>query len=375
MKLFEYMGKELFLAYNIPIPKGKVVFTPLEAAGAAEMLGPVVLKVQVLAGKRGKAGGVASARDAEEAQKEAERLLKLEVGGSRASCLLVEQKMKIDREFYLAITIDTTGRCPVVLASTSGGMDIEDVPDEEMITCPIDVLMGLQPFMAREICRRLELNGDAAAGFSAILRNLYRLFQEKDAELVEINPLVLAGNSWTAVDAKITVDDDALVRQNNLPRVEERTELEKKAHESGLAFVQLNGDIGVMANGAGMSMATLDMLDYFGGRAANFLDAGGGAGAAQTARALELLLATRPKAVLINIFGGITRCDDVAEAFLQVQKEKNISVPVVFRLAGTNEEEGGAILREAGVQVYRNMGEAVRKAVELAKRGSGEGEK
>lgn len=366
MKLYEYMGKEIFSRYGIPVPEGRIVSLPEEAKEAAEALGPVVLKSQVLTGKRGKAGGIAFADDGEKAREEASRLLGMEIGGFKVEKLLIEKKLIIDRELYLAITVEGAMGCPVVLASLEGGMDIEEVPEELIVKYPVEVALGLRPFMAREICRRLGLTGEEAKEFNSILFKLYRVFQEMDAELLEINPLVMSEGKMIAADAKVTVDDDALFRHRELPLVEERADLEKRAHELGLAFVQLDGDIAVMANGAGMAMATLDMLNYYGGRPANFLDAGGGAGVEQTARALELLLAADPKVILINIFGGITRCDDVARAFATVKKEKNIDIPVVFRLVGTNEEDGRKILEEIGINAYRTMQETARKAVELA---------
>ncbi len=366
MKLFEFMGKELFKQYGIPVPEGRVVQTPQDAAAAAETIGSVVIKSQVLTGKRGKAGGIAFVDDPETARREAERLLGMEIGGFRVENLLVEGKIKIEKELYLAITLDGEKRCPLILASLEGGMDIEEVPEELIVKYPVDVSLGLQSFMAREICRQLQLQGEAAKAFSALLAKLFRLFQEMDAELVEINPLVISGDQMLAADAKVTIDDDALFRHKNLPLVEERTDLEKKAHELGLAYVELDGDVAVMANGAGMAMATLDMLNYYGGKPANFLDAGGGAGVEQTARALELLLATGPKVIMINIFGGITRCDDVAQAFATVKKQKDLDIPVVFRLVGTNEEAGLEILKGIGVRAYRTMQETAQKAVELS---------
>ena len=367
MKLFEYMGKELFKQYDIPVPEGRVVQTPGDAADATEAIGSVVIKSQVLTGKRGKAGGIAFVNDPDAARSEAQRLLGMEIGGFPVEHLLVEGKINIERELYLAITVDGSLRCPVVLASLEGGMDIEEVPENLIVKYPIEVNMGLQPFMAREICRRLALKGDLAKSFSDILFKLYKLFKEMDAELVEINPLVITGENMLAADAKVTIDEDALFRHKALPRVEERTELEKKAHELGLAYVELDGDVAIMANGAGMAMATLDMLNYYGGRPANFMDAGGGAGVEQTARALELLLATEPKVIMINIFGGITRCDDVANAFATVKKEKDLTIPVVFRLVGTNEDAGRQILEDIGISAYRTMQETAQKAVELSK--------
>ena len=217
MKLFEYMGKELFAGYGIPVPEGRCVSSPAEAEKAAGEKGPAVIKVQVLTGKRGKAGGIAFADTPEEARLEAERLLGMKIGDFTVECLLVESKLNIEREFYLSIAIDGALRCPVVLASTEGGMDIEEVPEGLIVKYPLNVSLGLQPFMAREICRKMGLEGSMARGFSSILSNLYRLFKERDAELVEINPLVLSGDRFIAADAKVTIDDYALFRQKDLP--------------------------------------------------------------------------------------------------------------------------------------------------------------
>lgn len=367
MKLFEYMGKELFAKYGIPVPAGGVVSTPEEAAALTEKIGSVVVKSQILSGKRGKAGGIGFTDNPAEARDFAAKLLGSELRGFVVEKVLVEKKLQIDREFYLAITIDGAAKRPIVLASAQGGMDIEEVPEEYMVRQTLDVTIGMQPFVTREVTRRLGVTGGIARQIADILMKLHQMFVELDAELVEINPLVISGENVIAADAKVTIDDDALFRHKDLPVVEERTEAEKKAHELGLSYVELDGNIAVMANGAGITMATLDIIQHYGGAAANFLDAGGGAGIEQTAKALELLLSKNPKAILINIFGGITRCDDVANAFAYVKKNVGIPVPVVIRLVGTNEDKGREILREVGIEAYQFMHEAAAKAVEIAK--------
>ncbi len=371
MKLYEYMGKELFAQYGIPVPTGKVVKTAEEATRAATDIGDVVVKSQVLTGKRGKAGGIGFASDPEEAGQKASEILGMNIGGFIVDTLLVEEKLSIDKEYYLALTVDGVAKMPIILASSEGGMDIEEVPEELIIKIFIDPQIGMQPFMTRDVVRRLGLSGDLAKQVAKMLPKLYRLFKERDAELVEINPLVLSGKEIVAADAKVTIDDDALFRQKDLTKVEEKTATEKKAADIGLAYVELEGDIAVMANGAGITMATLDMIQHYGGKPANFMDAGGGAGEEVTAKALELLLSTNPRSILINIFGGITRCDDVANAFASVKKKLGIKPPVVIRLVGTNEEEGLKILEESGIQAYKNMHEAAAKAVELASANQG----
>ncbi|WP_027717266.1 ADP-forming succinate--CoA ligase subunit beta [Desulfovirgula thermocuniculi] len=368
MKLYEYMGKELFARYGIPVPRGKVVFSPAEALAAArEIGGPVVIKSQILMGKRGKGGGIRFAGTPEEAREAAAELLGMELHGYKVEALLVEERLSIDQELYVSLTIDGSAKAPVLIASAEGGMDIEEVPEERIIKEYIDLDIGLQPFVAREVARRLGLKEGPAKDLYRLLPAMYRLFREKDAELVEINPLVVSGERLVAADAKINIDDYALYRQKDLPYVDDRTPLERKAKEIGVSFVELSGDIAIMANGAGMSMGTLDTIAYYGGTPANFLDCGGGTGLEETAKALELLLETKPKVIFINIFGGITRCDDVAGALVKVKRSIDIPVPVVVRLVGTNEDIGRRILEEEGIKAYTFMDEAAAKAVELAK--------
>jgi succinyl-CoA synthetase beta subunit len=368
LKLYEYMGKELFQQYQLPVPRGRLAESAEEAAQAAAELGEVVIKAQVLAGKRGKGGGIGFASTPEEARREARRIFGLILQGNPVHRVLVEEKLAIQQELYLAIAVDGSARCPVILASMDGGMDVEEVPPERMVRFPVDINLGLQPFMAREVCRRLgELAPPQQKQLLELLPKLYRLFRELDAELVEINPLAWVGEKLVAADAKINIDDDALERHPQLPRVTDKTDLEQKAQELDLAYVELGGEIAVMANGAGITMATLDMVQSFGGSPANFLDCGGGAGVERTAQALELLLGTNPRVILINIFGGITRCDVVAEAFVKVKESKGIDRPVVFRLVGTNEDRGRAILEGVGIKACRTMEEAVRQAVALSR--------
>ena len=371
MKLYEYMGKELFAKYGITTPKGKVALTPAEAIQIASEIvgGPSVIKSQILSGKRGKGGGIKFSDDAAGAGEGAKAILGMNLNGFIVDTVLVEEKLKIEKEYYLAITVDRKLKKPIILASIHGGMDIEDVPEDGIVKYYVDYSIGVMPFVAKDVVRQMGLSVSSVEGkqIADILVKLYKCFVGSDAELVEINPLVVSGDKIIAADAKVTIDDDALFRHKDLPHVEERTDSEKKARDLGLAFVDLDGDIGVMANGAGITMATLDTLQYYGGRAANFLDAGGGAGIEATGKALELILSKNPKAIIINIFGGITRCDDVASAFAAVKKQMEIKVPVVIRLVGTNQEKGRAILKEVGIDAYDTMHEAAQKAVEFAK--------
>jgi len=367
LKLYEHLGKKLFFRYDIPIPRGKLAESAAEAAEAAADLGEVVIKAQVLSGKRGKAGAIAFAADPGEARREAERILQMNLGDAGVSKLLVEEKLKIEQELYLALTVDGTTRRPIVLVSLDGGMDVEEVSEERMIRWPVDPSTGFQDYMVREICRRLGVGEELKKEFASLLPKLYRLFREMDAELTEINPLAVTEKGLIAADAKVTIDDDALYRHPQLPVIREKTALELKAEELDLAYVELDGDIAVMANGAGITMATLDMVQHYGGAPANFLDFGGGAGTEKTAQALELLLGTNPKVLLINIFGGITRCDVVAEAFARVKETRGIDLPVSFRLVGTNEAEGRAILQKVGIESFTTMDEAVRHAVDMSR--------
>lgn len=370
MKLLEHMGKNYFQDFQIPVPAGELIQSPQAAAAVAERLGPVALKAQVPAGKRGKSGGIAFADTPQQAVAAAQTLQAQTIGGHQVEKLLVEEKLTIDKEFYLALSIDNAARKPVLLASAQGGVDIEAVPETEIIRIHIDPLLGIQPFVLRELNRRLALTGALSDQMGAILTRLYRLFTERDAELAEINPLALCGDKLIAADAKVVIDDDARFRQQDLPTSENVSSREQRARELGFAYIELDGDIAVMANGAGITMATLDLLQHHGGRAANFLDTGGGASEEITARALELMLDSQPRAILLNIFGGITRCDDVARAFLRVKERLNIKVPVIIRLVGTNEQAGRELLEAHGIMACRQMDEAAAQAVAAAKEGA-----
>ena len=368
MKLYEYMAKEIFRTNGIPIPKGQV-FTSVEGvADFVAQIGPVAIKSQVLSGGRGKAGGIKFALDPQEAAEKARELLATEIKGLKVDIILVEQKLTIEKELYLAITYDGARRKPLLIASAAGGVEIEQVAEELMVKRLIDINVGLQPYATREITRQLGLTGQIAKEVATIMVKLYQLFRKYDAELIEINPLVIMDSQALAADGKMTVDDDAEFRfGKDVPHVEEKTAVEQRAAELGISYVELDGEIGVMANGAGITMATLDLIHEFGSTPRNFMDAGGGSSMQATASALEILLSTQPKALLINIFGGITRCDEVAKAIIQVKESIDIKIPMVIRLVGTNEEAGIALLREHGIESYRNIDEAVAKVVAFVK--------
>lgn len=370
MKLYEYLAKGVMAKFGIPVPRGRAASTPDEAAEIAREVGaPVAVKAQVLAGGRGKAGGIGFASDPDEAREVAGRILEMEVRGLKVEKVLVEEKLRIDGELYLGLIVEGSRRAPILIASAKGGMEIEEVPEKDIFRKQLDVRWGLMPFVARQVVRKLGLEGGHASQVADIAVKLYRVFKECDAELTEINPLVISGDKVIAADARLNVDEDALYRHPELPKTHEGTEIERRVKEMGLAYVQLDGDIAVMANGAGMAMATLDVLQRYGGRPANFLDAGGGAAAEPMAKAIEILLSTRPSVIFVNIFGGITRCDEVAKALVQVKTSRGIDVPVVTRLVGTNEEEGINLLKQHGFEAFSSMEQAAMKAVALAKSG------
>lgn len=366
MKLYEYLAKQKLAEAGVPIPQGRLATTPEEAEAACREIGPCAIKAQVLVGGRGKAGGIKLAQTPDEARQRAAEILGMNLKGFIVDKVWVEEQLQIDKELYLSITLDGQAKQPLIIASAHGGVNIEEVADEHIVKKNVDITTGLLPFYGREVARRIGLSGDLANQFAHVLARMYTAFRTHDAELVEINPLAVVGDRIIAADSRLNVEDDAMFRHRDLPVVEEGTELELKVKATGLAFVQLDGDIAVMANGAGMAMGTLDVLSIYGGRPANFLDAGGGASVEPTARAIQFLLETNPKGILINVFGGITRCDDVAKAIIQVKETAGIPVPLVVRLVGTNDEEGRRLLAAVGIQAYTDMGEAARAVVKAA---------
>lgn len=371
MKFYEHMAKEAFRDNGIPVPRSKVAVSAEEAKTiAGEISAPVAVKSQVLAGGRGKAGGIKFADTPDEAKAAAEEILGSEVKGYKVEKVLVEEKLQIDNELYLSVTVDAAKKKPLIIASTEGGVNIEEVPEKDIVKRYLDITYGIHPYIVREIIDSLDVDPVTGKQIAKILSNMYKIFRKYDAELVEINPLVVSGEQVIAADARLNVDDDAIFRHGDLEKTSDKTPLERKVEEIGLSFVELTGDIAVMANGAGMAMATLDILEYYGGKAANFLDAGGGASIEPTKKAIEVLLSTNPKAILVNIFGGITRCDDVANAFVQVQESTGIPVPFVIRLVGTNDKKGVKILQDKGIEAYSEIEEAAKKVVQLAQEGA-----
>ena len=374
MKLHEYQSRQLLADSGIAVPEARLAADPAAAAqAAAELGGPVVVKAQVLSGGRGKAGGVKLAADAEAAAAAAAEILGLEIGGHRVARVMVAEAVDIGAEYYLAALPDReTGRL-MVMASAAGGIEIETVaardPDAiRTVGCGVD--SGLAPFQARRLAFQLGIPSALLGDFVRIATALVDCLVGNDASLVEINPLVISGERLLAIDAKITIDDSGLFRHAQLRTLrnpEEETATEAEAREAGISYVKLDGTIGCMVNGAGLAMALLDVIVSEGGEPANFLDVGGGADAGQVAKAMNLILADpEVEVVLVNIFGGITRCDDVARGIVQALAGLPRRVPLEIRLVGTNQAAGLRILRDAGLNAHRDMLSAVRAAVALA---------
>ena len=381
MDLYEYQGKELLRNYGLETLPGIVAGTPEEARRAAESLGgTVAIKAQVLTGGRGKAGGIKVVSSPDEAEAAAEQILGMDIRGHTVRRVYVEGGAEIDREFYLSITVDRTAKRPLILFSTEGGVEIEEVAEsnpEAIVRLHVDPLLGLLPYQVREIVFAAGLEGDAAKGVGKILNNLYKAFQGLDASLVEINPLVVTGDGRVlTLDAKVTVDNTSLYRHPDIAElhdVEAADPQEQRAQEVGLQYVKLDGNVGILGNGAGLVMSTLDVVAQAGGEPANFCDVGGGADAEKISTALDIVTSNEQvESVLFNIFGGITRGDEVARGLLSAIEGTGITLPIVVRLDGTNAEEGRQILAENtpdNVVTEETMLDAARRAVELARDG------
>jgi len=376
MKLHEYQSKTIFAKYGIPIPKGRVAATADEAKQIAEELGGrVVIKSQVLVGGRGKAGGVKVARDADEAAELAQQILAMTIKGLPVRKVLVDEAAAIAHEIYFSITNDRAAKKPVMIASAAGGVDIEEVAattPEKIVKVHIDPLLGLRDYQSRDIAASIDLPRELWRDFSRIASGLWLAYKDNDAELAEINPLVITkDNKLVALDGKMLIDDNALFRHPDLAEirdVDEEAAAETEARRHGLSFIKLDGNIGCMVNGAGLAMTSMDIVKLFGGEPANFLDIGGGAGADKVAAAMRIILSDPAvKAVLFNIFGGITRCDEVARGILAAMKEVKPNVPMVVRLVGTNAEEGRKLLENANMITAETLADAAQKAVAAAK--------
>ena len=385
MKIHEYQAKSVLARFGVPVPRGEVAFSPAEAADIASRLGGdiVVVKSQIHAGGRGKGGGVKVARSAAEAEQIAKQMIGMTLvthqtgpEGKKVGRVLIEEGLQIDRELYLSIVLDRASASPVVIASAAGGMDIEEVAASEpdkILKEQIDAGTGVVPFQARKLAFGMGLPAASVSKFVKLLDAVYKAFIETDASMIEINPLILTkSGDLLALDAKVSFDDNALYRHADLKELRDLSEedpLEVEASKFSLNYIRLDGNIGCMVNGAGLAMATMDIIKLAGGEPANFLDVGGGANAEQIKNAFRILMAdTNVKAVLINIFGGILRCDVLAQGVIAAVTELGVRVPIVIRMEGTNVEEGKRLLRESGLNFTTAdaMGEAAEKVVALA---------
>ena len=376
MKIHEYQAKELFKSFGIPVPKGKVTASSKEAVDIAKDLNHVcVLKAQVHSGGRGKAGGIKLAKSKEEVNQFANELIGMKLvthqtgpEGRIVKKILIEEIKEVSKELYLAVVVDRAKAAPVIIASASGGMEIEEISaknPELIIKEHVNPLLGLQPFQARYICKQLQLPPEVTKQAIAVITGLYNLFIQKDCSLAEINPLVITkDNQLIALDGKLNFDDNALTIHKDIAELrdlDEEDPLEVEASKYGLNYIKLDGNVGCMVNGAGLAMATMDIIKLAGGSPANFLDVGGGASVEAIENAFKILLMDKNvKAILINIFGGILRCDNLARGVVEATHKTNLNLPVIIRLEGTNVEEGTNILNESKLKfsVASNMAQA-----------------
>ncbi len=379
MKLFEYEAKNILASHGVPVPQGGLASNARQAHEIALRLKmPVVVKAQVLVAGRGKAGGILFAGSVEETERTAQKLLSMQIKGITVKSVWIEEKIQVKRELYFGLTTDRFRKQYVAIASGTGGVDIEEVASktpEKVISLPIDPDFGFHPFQARQIAKEMGYSGARLTELGKVLEKLYLVGMNYDAELVEMNPLVEdSDGKFLAADARMIVDDNALFRHPQFKKrlLEGESEFssqEIEAAKNDLAYVKLDGTIGIIGNGAGLVMATLDTIQYFGGKPANFLDIGGGAPSDKTAVALRIVFSDiKVKVVFINILGGITRCDEVARGILQAKEKLGITKPMIIRLVGTNEQEGKRVLTDAGIHVLESMEEAAQLAVEISKR-------
>jgi succinyl-CoA synthetase beta subunit len=379
MKIHEYQAKAFLRDCGIPVPEGEVASTPDAAQKiAAKLGGPVMVKAQVLVGGRGKAGGVKAAATPQEAAARAREILGMKIKGILVEQVLVARALDIASEFYVSLTVDRTARAVQCIASASGGMEIEEVAvrdPQKIVRFPLDAASGLVRERHFAVLARAFPSAELAEQAWSIVGGMYRLFSDKDCSLVEINPCALTPEGrLVAADAKVIFDDNALYKHPELEAMRSREEYgeeEMDARANGLSYVSLDGSIGCIVNGAGLSMATMDLIKYFGGSPANFLDVGGSSNPEKVLNALRIILKNpRVTAVLINIFGGITRCDDIARGILMARERLAIPVPLVIRLIGTNEKEGRALLSAAGIDAYDDLTKAVQGVVARAGKGA-----
>jgi len=378
LKLHEYQAKEIFGSFGIPIPSGKVAASPEEAASIARDVGKkVVVKAQVHVGGRGKAGGIKFADTPEEAHEVASKILSMEIKGLPVKKVLVGECLDVADEYYLGVIVDRKSKKPVFMVSSAGGVDIEEVAretPEKIHKYAVDPARGLMPYEARNLAFKIMSDGKLAAKTARVLVQLYDVFIGVDASLAEINPFVRTpDNDMIALDAKINIDDNALYRRPEIAKLRDldaENPYETKAREMGLSYVKLDGSIGCIVNGAGLAMGTMDMVKLYGAEPANFLDIGGSSSPEKVMTAMEIILSDKNvRAILFNIFGGITRCDDVANGIVEALGKMEIKVPVVVRLTGTNEDEAREILKKVDVVSAATMDDAVKEAIRLSKGG------
>ena len=365
MKLFEYRGKELFKKYGLEVPNGKLVNAEKDFSN---LNFPLVLKAQVPIGGRGKAGGIKTTKDLKDAKEKLGQIMGMDIRGYKVGKVLAEEMANIKSELYLSITLDRSKRMPLIMASSEGGMDIESVPDDKIFKSWVNPLIGIQPYNIRSIVSKLGLEKEEGKGVAQVLFKIYKLFRGYDCELVEINPLIITkeGNVM-ALDSKVNINDDAMYRHPDIiPENVELTPLEKDAKEKGIAFIQLDGNIGVIANGAGLTMATLDALTHFKGQGGVFLDLGGTDDPEKVKQAFSLMKKAKPKVIFLNLFGGITKCDTVATGVKAVITKEGIDCPVITRIKGMNEEAAKEILKDAGLITATTLQDAAQQSSELA---------
>lgn len=361
MKLFEFRAKQLMEKHSIPIPKGTVVSSPADIKSLDH---PVAVKAQVLVGGRGKAGGIKFANNAEEARERAKEILAMSIKGEKVRSVLLEEMLQVERELYLSFAIDRSSRAVLMMASPDGGVEIENVPHDRIAMVAVPPF-GYSPFMTKILKTRFGMDESQAKQVDALARNLYSMFVSEDCELAEINPLVITKDGRViAADSKVTLNDDALYRHPEFKEeTDELTPLEQRAREENISFVQLDGDIGVIANGAGLTMATLDILTINGGRAGIFLDLGGTDDPKKVTRALALMKDAKPRVIFLNIFGGITKCDTVANGVKEAVETIGIDIPIVARIRGVNDDIAREILKSIDIESSTDLLEAARKAV------------
>ncbi len=376
MIIHEYQGKELLREMGVPIPGGSVANTPEEAGKIAGEIGnKVAVKAQVHIGGRGKAGGIKIADSADDAVAKANEIIGMDIKGLKVHKVLIEECIDIETEFYLGITLDRSACKHVIMFSTEGGVDIEEVAEtkpEAIVKIHVDPMRGLQPYQIRQVCYAFDIPKEQKKALGTFVKTLYNLYVKKDCTIAEINPLVVTKDGrMLAADAKVSFDANALYRHPELSEMAEisvEDPLEAKAKEMGLMYVRLDGEVGIIGNGAGLVMGTLDEVNRVGGKPANFLDVGGGASAAVVTKSLGLVLSDpNVKGILFNIFGGITRGDEVAKGIVKGTQELTIDKPLVIRLSGTNEEEGRKILKDNGLETAATMEEAAEKIVAMTR--------